>query len=228
MKKIAVTLIFIFTINLVVIGQENKISLGVTGSYDGYSLQKNQLFWNSQTYNTNLSFSSGLNLQYNFNKKIHLKSTMSYAKKGYDVTYNFLFIDPNDPAIPKRSVIKINTINIPLMIGFYIKSNGKIKLSSSLGGVTEIVINTSETSTYEDNSTSAATSLSNSLPSLFLSVQFNAGIEYHVNEKIYIGLEPYFRYGFNTINDAFMEFDPTSYGGFLSLNYKFSRKEKEE
>jgi hypothetical protein len=228
MKKIGIILIFIFTISFVK-AQENKFSLGVIGSYDGHSLQTNQLFGNSQTYKISLAYSTGLNLHYNLNKKLHLKSGVFYAKNGYDVAYNnFIFRNPNDPAIPKGSVIKINTINVPLMIGFYMKSNGVIKLSSSLGGVTGIVINTSETSTFEDNSTSTAKSLSNSLPTLFLSVQLNIGIEYHLNEKIYIGLEPYFRYGFNTITDAFMEFNPSSYGSFLSLNYKFSKKEKDE
>ena len=220
MKNIIIATIF-FLIYGFAISQENKFSLGLVGSYDKYSAQPITSFGESNNYETTLAFGLGLNFQYNFNEKLFLRSGLHYAKKGYKVDYNFTFIDANDPFIPKESNLKIHGIGIPVIMGYYLKNGTKFKVSSSIGFINEIVIKIAETSTYEDNSTRDSKNLSNELPKFFLSTQFNIGVEYHINEKIYFNIEPYFRYGFNKIGDNLMEFNPISYGGLIGLNYKF-------
>lgn len=230
MKKLSV-LTILYLICFVGFAQENKFSLGVVGAYDNYSLNVKNNFGFGHEYTPTLAYSLGLQVQYNFNEKLFLQSGVLYAVKGYEVEYNFIAIDPVylDPAIPQSAAVTFKNIAAPVLFGIYIKSSEKFKISTAIGMFSEYTINTTETSVYNGVEKSSK-QLSNYMGSLFFSGQFNLGAEYHFSKKLYVNLTPYYRYRINKfgVGNGEMEFNRSSFGGFIGLNYKFIKKSKEE
>jgi len=232
MKKLQLFLA-LSLVTLFVNGQQNKFSLGINSSLDYYTIDFNspQIFYNHQ-YKTTASYSYGLNVQYNFNEQLFLQSGASYSKKGYQLIYDFRLVaidDPSlDPAIPSESKLKLSFINIPLMLGYYLKKEGKVRLSVATGVNNEILLKSSETTLFGGGKTKTSKILSQTTASFLSSAQLNLGIEYHLGNKLFFSITPYFRYGFNTINDVSINFNSISYGGVFSINFKlFTQKEEE-
>lgn len=205
-------------------GQENKITLGLTGGYDYYSIDFNPTTGFNHEYEKTLGYSAGLTIQYNNNEKIFIKSGVGYTKKGYEVTYKFDFItiDPivNDPVFPKNSTVSFYYMNVPLTLGYYIKNSGKIRISIDGGLNNEFLLTNTETTVFGGNATRNTELLSQNFPSYLSSIQFNAGLEYNLWKKFVFSLHPYFKYNFNVIKNESIELNSSMYGITLEINYK--------
>lgn len=230
MKKIGLILFLSLTFFSGAFTQPNKLSFGVIGIYDNYTLKTRNNFGFNHEYASKLSFTSGINIQYNLNEKCFIKSGILYVKKGYEVDFNFIAIDPIylDPAIPNVAAIDINVLAIPTMFGYYIINKDKFKLSSSIGMFNEYVFKTTSTFINHMGTEYKSSELPSNMSRMYFSSQLNLGVEYHFSERWYLGLSPYFRYAFNTIGSSKMDYSPISYGGGISLNYKLTNKPKEE
>ena len=152
MKNIVIITIF-FLIYGSVTSQENKFSLGVAGSYDNYSLQALKSFGSDvYTFDIIPAYALGIDFRYQTNNHLFFESGLFYTDKGFKVNYRFIFIDPNDPFIPKESTVKLRSLGVPVILGYYIKGGNKLKFYISVGFLNEIVFDISETSTFEDDS----------------------------------------------------------------------------
>ncbi|MBV6485511.1 MAG: hypothetical protein KFKLKKLM_02081 [Flavobacteriales bacterium] len=221
MKKNFITIIFFLTCGFA-ISQENEFSLGVVGSYDNYSLQALESFGsNVYTFDIISAYALGIDFRHQTTNQLFIESGLLYTEKGYKVDYHFIFIDPNDPFLPKKSTVKLKCLGVPIMLGYNIKKSDKLNFYTSVGFLNEIVFDISETSTFEDDSIKESNNVSKKIAKFFLSAQLNFGFGYQFNDKVELNISPYVRYGLNKISNDLMEFNPLSYGGLIGLNYKF-------
>jgi hypothetical protein len=223
LKKNMKKIILIFSILLlsnVLLGQENKISIGLLGSLDKYEFDFKPIIGFDHEYEINPAYSFGLTVQYNVTERIISKGGFQYSEKGYKLNYAYNFMDPGDPFIPRSTNLKVRYLSIPLFLGYYFKNREIIKLSSSIGIVSDFLINNNEKSVFEDDTERESEFLNRNLNQFLLSSQVNIGIEYHLEKKLIFIIEPYLRYGLNAVDDDIMESNSISYGGIISVNYK--------
>ena len=211
-----------FLMTIIVNGQDKKISLGISGSLDFYKYQFNDILDNSHSYKNRINYSTGLTLNYNFNEKFAVKTGLLLSTKGYILDYNWILIDPSDPAIPSESNMKLSYLDIPLWVSYNYLKIGKLTLLASTGVVTSLLINEKEVSTMGDGSIKetdfAKKLLLQKLNSTLLAIEIELGLKYNINDKIFISLEPYFRHGLNKISDDVLKSNPNSYGANLGFH----------
>lgn len=206
--------------------QDSRLTLGVEGSFDAYSVKYKASIpgiSESTEFESFNGYSVGGRLEFYFSDKLTLRTGILYLIKGYKVDYNFLFVQPNDPAIPRTSTFKVGMINLPFLLGYQLVSWGDFKVTPALGMVIYGKIHENETTIYEDDSerkSDLAEPYSPTLSNTQFSAQFNLGLSYYFTDKVFVLFEPFFNYGFSGLNPTIEDGNPLMYGGILSVNYK--------
>lgn len=179
-----------------------------------------------------LGYTSGLVVAYNFNKSIRLEMGLLFSNKGYqfkktDLTFGDM-IDPRRGFVYSSSDGTIESvkfiysyyyIDVPAKVNFAFGKR-KIRLLTSVGLVTNIFLNETSTSVlyFEDGSKNRNTSATtDDYNRINLSPQLGAGIDWKLNEKSNLRIEPTFRYGMLSIIDAPITGYLWSFG--LNINY---------
>jgi hypothetical protein len=210
-------------LTFIVNGQDKKLSIGIVGSPDFYNYDFNNISVYDHKYKTKINYSAGLRLQYSFTEKIGITTGVQYSTKGYILDYAWIVAAPNDPAIPEESNLKVNYLDVPLMISYNFIIRDKVSLFASSGIMTSFLINSKETSTMADGSNKETEFLKvlykQKLNTVLLAFELDLGLKYNLNEKLFLTLVPYFRYGFNKIDDDILKSTPASYGGLLGFHY---------
>lgn len=223
MKKLSIILIILLVSNLS-FGQENKFSIGILGSFDKFDYDFKPITGFNHEYNINSAYSLGLNVKYNFAERLFAKGATQYSKRGYQLDYDYNFMDPGDPYIPRETTIKLSYIGIPIFIGYNLYNGERFKIAPSVGLVSEFLISDTETSVFEDNSERESEFLNQDLNKFLISSQLNLAFDYHFSDKIFLSLEPYVGIGFNAIDEDKIKSNSISYGGIFSINYKLKIK----
>jgi hypothetical protein len=162
-----------------------------------------------------LGYTTGLNLVYNFNKRFGVEIGAQFSNKGYrtkkmnygdpiDSRNGFNFPPPNNEPVSGKFIYNNYYIDVPLKVNF-ILGKKKIRFISSAGFATNIFIK--ETSKlildYDDGSTEKRI---NSTPfdynRINISLMISAGIDWKINSKNNLRVEPTFRYGVLKTIDA--------------------------
>jgi len=223
MKKATLLLCILFA-TIALRAQQNSMSVGLMTSLDVYNFDfsTTTLQFFDHEYTTNTGFSAGLTYRYHLNESLVLKTGLNYAEKGYTLDYNFIFFDERDPAIPKQTTLTSSYLGVPVFVGKHLLNGEHFKITPSAGLLSEFLISSSETSVFEDDSERETMYMTENLSEMLFSGQFNLGLECHLGKRFYFTLEPYMRYGFNSLDETVMEATQLSYGGLLSVNYTFN------
>jgi len=217
MKKVAFIL-FSLVLTVSLFGQENKISIGLIGSFDKYWFDTHPSF---VSVFDNDAASFGFNIQYNFTERLHVKSYFELSKANQELVYYFITLNEEpDPLIPGKTNLDVTYFGIPVLLGYYLMNNKSVKLSTSAGVVSEFLITDDEMSEFQDGSKKESEFLIKDLNRTRFSAQINVGLEYHFTKSLFMALEPYFRFGFQSSDNIFTEQKPFSFGGIVSINYK--------
>jgi hypothetical protein len=229
MKKLII-LIFIFGFNQVTKAQDKSLSVGLGGSFDkrlnDYS--ENPWFGFDHQFSDISEFSFGIQFNYQFNEKIGLRSGISYSRKGYKLIY--AWITPNgidgsgDPSIPLESKFRLNYIDIPFGIYYQVVTNNRYTLSPSIGIMNSINIGESEISEMGDGTTNQTNFNSFNTKPYVLGARLGLINNFNLSDKVFISLEPYVMYNFSKLNDTDINKSDLTFGGCLSVNYKFNHK----
>lgn len=225
MKKILALIATLF-VSILGYSQDSKITIGVAGSFDAYSvtyLENPNPTISYREYQFLNGFSMGGRFEYDISKKLTFRSGVFYVNKGYTVDYYFSFSQPNDPLIPQKSTIKVGFISVPLMIGYEVLTAEKFRITPAFGVVVSGKIHESEVTVYQDGSerkSDLSELYTPVLSSSQFSVQANLGFSYFLTDNIFVLLEPYFNYGFSGLNTNIESGNPLVYGGVLSVNLK--------
>ncbi len=177
-------------------------------------------------------FTTGLDLVYNFKESFALEGGIQYSNKGYqtrmedltiaapvDPRRGFISILPGPVPIKSKVVYKHHYLEIPLKVNIAL---GKeiIRFIASAGVTTNIFLGATTTSVLEfDDGTQRKNTRGTNFAYNRINVSplVSAGIDWKLNARSNIRIEPTFRYGLLKIIDAPL----TGYLGNVGLNISY-------
>ena len=192
----------------------HRYYIGLMSSLDFYNVKYNET--NVTFIDKYQGYQYGIRLQYDITKKLSLRSGLSYSLFKYKVLQTPV-IDPKYGFILIQDSMNINCWNVPVMVGYTILSNGNFKITPSAGYILSFMKTTKESKDYFYNH--LLTNTDNNLK--IHSAQLNLGLEYLINNKFLITLEPFINFTFSVIDNDIYKSNTFSFGGIFSINYHF-------
>ena len=169
-----------------------------------------------------LGYTLGLTTLLPLNKRISLESGITYSNKGYQTTMQVLYYFQYDPAFPQKmkSIYNYHYIDIPLKANF-IFGKKKLRFISSLGLTTNVFIRETSTSVlvYSDRTERNSSATNFKYNRFNLSPSIGVGIDYKINDKMNLRIQPSFSYGILKIIDA--PITAYLYSGGINMSYFF-------
>jgi len=169
-----------------------------------------------------VGFTTGLNVCFNLKKFIALETGIQYSNKGYQTKFKDLIFGQPDPNAPNKAkfIYNFHFIDIPLKANFTIGKK-KVRFFTSVGVTTNIFIKETQTSVlvYSDRTDKKTNPTSFDYKRVNISPTISVGIDYKINNRMNLRVEPTFRYGVLKIIDA-----PVTgylYNGGLNISYYF-------
>ena len=183
-----------------------------------------------------LGYTGGLSIVYNFSKTIGLETGLLFSNKGYkyensDLTFGDM-IDPRRGFVYSSADINIKSvkfiysfyyIDVPLKVNF-VFGKRNIRFITSVGVTTNVFLDERFTSVryYQDGSKERNSSATNDdYNRINLSPQLGAGIDWKLNSKNNLRIEPTLRYGIMKINDDSVMGYLWNFG--LNVNFLFGK-----
>jgi hypothetical protein len=169
------------------------------------------------------SYTFGLNFCYNLSKKIGLETGIQFSNKGFQTTDVILNFAQPEPSLPDKfkNIYNFNYLDIPLKANLTFGKK-KIRFISSVGIVTNLLVNSNITTvkTFKDHTEYKTNPISMVvIQKINLSPMLSFGIDFKMNDRMNLKIEPTLRFGVLKITDA-----PTSdylYNGGINFSYYF-------
>jgi len=194
--------------------QPAKFEIGLTGS--AFRLQISEIEGFYHVYTTDKPcFAGGIETMYHLNKRSSFSLGVNYMNIKYAVAYSWIFMQPNDPSIPRTGEFNSSYMEIPLnyRLNVLIKENFTAFLSG--GYMVSFLMHSNNRTTYQDNSVRKTDYSEKFLNGALIGF----GAQYFANENVSISVSAGARFFFGGF-DAFMAQDPSDYGGKLGIYYR--------
>jgi hypothetical protein len=168
-------------------------------------------------------YSAGLNVCFNLNKVVGLQTGIHYSNKGYKIKTMKFISGQSNPNIPQKAtkIYNFHYIDIPLT-AYFTNDKTRFRFFTSIGLTTNIFIieTRNEIVKYFDHTDRVTTKTNDDYKKLNISPTISFGVDWKMNSRMNLRVEPTFRYGVIKINDA----PVTSYlyNGGLNLSYYFA------
>lgn len=188
----------------------------------------------------NSSYSYGVKISYQLNKKFTLQSGVNLMNLGF--TTNNVFITPGVSTVglsnissspnlgksTKNSKDELNTtgslnqvfgyVEIPLEVKYNV-TNGKFGVNL-VGGFSTLLLNRDEVF-VETSDYTQSLGASNNLRSINFSGNFGVDIDYLIHKNLYLNVSPMFKVQTNTFSKNSSSLLPYYLGVYTGINYKF-------
>lgn len=188
----------------------------------------------------NSSYSYGVKISYQLNKKFTLQSGVNLMNLGF--TTNNVFITPGVSAVglsnissspnlgksTKNSKGELNTtgslnqvfgyVEIPVEVKYNV-TNGKFGVNL-VGGFSTLLLNRDEVF-VETSDYTQSLGASNNLRSINFSGNFGVDIDYLIHKNLYLNVSPMFKVQTNTFSKNSGSLLPYYLGVYTGINYKF-------
>lgn len=189
---------------------------------DGSSTSDLVVKLNNENETVKVGYTAGLNICFNIKKNVGLETGIQYSNKGYQTHPIDLILSQPDPSEPNKSkfIYNFHCIDIPLKANITIGKN-KVRFFTSVGLTTNIFKKETETSVlvYSDRTDKITYPTNFDYNKLNISLTISVGIDYKINSRMNLRVEPTFRYGVLKIINA-----PVTgylYSGGLDISYYF-------
>jgi len=190
---------------------------------NGSSLSDSNIEQRNNRETIKLGYTAGLNVCFNINKSIGLKTGVQYSNKGYQTKFQDLIFEQPDPSLPNKVkfIYNFHYIDIPVKANFTIGNKKRFSFFTSAGIITNILIKESQTvvSEYSDRTDRKIESTNYGYNKLNISPAISIGVDYKINTKMNLRIEPTFRYGVLKLIDASVT--TYLYSGGININYYF-------
>jgi hypothetical protein len=178
--------------------------------------------YNKERETFKVSYTAGLNVSYNIKKSIGIETGIQYSNKGFQTKLDKAVPLVPDPTNPDKFkyIFNYHYLDFPLKVNFTFGEN-KVRFFSSAGITTNLFLKQIQTNVYRYSDRTIRTSN----PTIYdykkvnLSPTISIGIDYKINEKMNLRIEPTFRYGVIAISD-----DPITYylyNGGLNMSFYY-------
>lgn len=165
-----------------------------------------------------VGYTTGLNVCFNIKKFVGLETGIQYSNKGYETKKQDLIFGQSDTQ--SKFVYDFHCIDIPVKVNFTIGKK-KVRFFISVGLTTNIFIKETHTSFlyYPDRIDKKTSPANLDYNKVNLSPTISVGIDYKINDRMNLRVEPTFRYGVLKIID--MPVTGYLYSGGLNISYFF-------
>ena len=191
---------------------------------DGSSSSASIVKSRNENETVKLGYSAGLNMCINLKRSFGIEAGIQYSNKGFRTKMMILNPLQPDPFSPNQAKIihNFHCLDIPIKANFT-TDEGKIRVFTSVGLTANFFIKETATSVlvfsdHTDRKT-RLTSESDSYNKLNISPTMSAGVDYRINEKMNLRIEPTFRYGVLKIID--MPVTGYLYSGGINVAYYY-------
>jgi opacity protein-like surface antigen len=149
-------------------------------------------------------FTTGLNVLFTVNNHLEIGAGVQYSNKGYQIPH--IEVDGIMPQVYQdgRVISSLNYIDVPLKANFILGS-GKLRGLVGAGIVANFLVSSTLRTVYKAaNGDEAYGKYTNSADyeRFNLSPMVSAGVDYQLNDRVHVRLEPTFRYGILKTVDA--------------------------
>lgn len=212
--------------NSFVQGQRNELpdagsafpitQIGINASFDvayrtlknnnGSSISNQLIHARNENEIPKIGYSGGINVLFNLKRNMSLESGIQYSNKGYQTKMvETVSFQPNDPLAPEKAkvIYHFHYVDVPLKFNYFF-GNRKIRYLASVGVTTNVFLKETQTSirVYADHKEKVPISSDFEYERFNVSPSIGIGIDYQMNDKINVRIEPTFRYGVSKIIDA--------------------------
>ena len=189
---------------------------------DGSPISDLTLTYRNNRETIKIGYTAGLNACFNFKNIIGLETGVQYSNKGYQTKIEDITFGQPDPSLPDKFkyIYDYHYIDIPVKANFTIGKK-KVRFFTSIGVTTNILIKYTETCilVYSDHTNRETNSTSFNYNKVNISPTISVGIDYKINNRMNLRVEPTFRFGVLKIIDA-----PVTgylYNGGFNISYYF-------
>jgi len=165
-------------------------------------------------------YTPGLNVCFNIKKFVGLETGIQYSNQGYQTEKQDLVYLQPDPILPSqlKYVYNYHCIGIPVKVNFT-KGEKKVRFFTSVGLTTNIFIKETQTtfSYFSDHTDKKTSQTSFDYNKVNISPTLSVGIDYKINDRMNLRVEPTFRYGVLKIIDT----PVTGYLYSAGLNFSY-------
>lgn len=171
-----------------------------------------------------LGYTAGLNICYNINRFIGLETGIQYANRGYQTKKLDITPDPGQPSnsFPEQAKFIYNYYyaDIPLKLNITVGQK-KLRYCASIGLTTNVFLKEKEQIIlfYSKSTTKSSSITDIDYKKINISPTFSIGIDYKINSRMNLRVEPTFRYGARKIIEA--PITAYLYSGGLNIGYNF-------
>lgn len=220
MKKYFLLTFLLFQIVSVGASKKDSVKcfIGLSGGWQQLGKLTNPSYFNHQ-YTSGNGIDYGLDLGFQFNKYISLDLGIHQFSIQYDYAYSWIFIQANDPSIPKIDEYNNQYLDFPILINANLIVKNKWSLFFSSGMAASFLNKNSSETTYQDNS---AKPNIKSEPFL-LSYKINLGIDFKIKEKSKITIWGSYRQ-FISLLDSDMITKPNIFSAHLGFSSRIEWK----
>lgn len=197
------------------IEEDFKNSFGLKVSYDQFNYDFNSFY-----YSNRINFTAGLIYKRRFNSNLEFNTGLLYSEKGY-AKEAIILVDLTGGIVIGEYLVSAAYIAIPLNLGYRYLLSKRLVIVPNGGFVYSALISKSVSSEDIDVEPIIEEFLTQGIEGPLFAFNVALGIEWHLKEKYFFVLEPYFRNWFRNMNQAVIASAPTSYGIGLSFNRKF-------
>ncbi|HRH03007.1 MAG TPA: outer membrane beta-barrel protein [Bacteroidia bacterium] len=167
-------------------------------------------------------YTTGLNVCFNIKNNVGLETGIQYSNKGYQTKkeyINFALANTKDPNY-LSFIYSYHYIDIPVKANFTIGKR-KVRFLTSFGITTNIFIKETQKTVlfYSDHSDKKTTQTNFNYNKVNITPTISVGIDYKINSRMNLRVEPTFRYGILKITN-----DPLTgylYSAGLNISYYF-------
>lgn len=216
------TLAFIIIL-IISLGQcfsQKQYHFGISASAGRSHYNVKPEFNDIHEYTPEKCYSLGIIGGLTFNSNIFLETGLNFSKDGYSINYTWNVEDPNDPAIPERTVFQGNYLHMPLSIGYRFFSSNKLQVSPLLGPYLLYLLSSDEESQFMDGSIRESEFASRNMKKLSIGLRLGVRVDYNAFSTVNIGLEPFVHKSLTSIDQLVLESGHITYGISVVLSSK--------
>lgn len=174
---------------------------------DGSSTSAGIVMSRNENETVKLGYSAGLNMCFNLKRHFGIEAGIQYSDKGF--RSKMLILNPlqPDPFVPNKAkfIYNFHCVDIPIKANFT-TDEGKIRVFTSVGLTANFFIKETVTSVlfFSDHTErkTRMTSESDNYNKLNITPTISVGVDYRINEKMNLRIEPTLRYGVLKIIDT--------------------------
>ncbi|MGD1846593.1 MAG: outer membrane beta-barrel protein [Salibacteraceae bacterium] len=232
LKQLLFLWIGLFPITL--LAQQSNYRVGLTGTKDFYNYSfhpcngadTSRIPCGSQMTTLN-NFSIGLVNEWRLNDRSFLRMVPTYSSKGFAVNYNQTFTFPGEPFIAKATHVQLYYVEIPVLIGYRLKSGRMWNLMASGGPVAGGLLWQKENSRFAWGVQSESDVLDLRYSDWLFGMHGQLAIDYRIDPNMKLEVGGYARWNPTPVLPDVHRPKPLSYGISVTVMVSFLERSEE-